>query len=429
MDKYRVDDVFGVSRDEPLNYVDRDYVDQEFLNNLVRDKHIVVYGGSKQGKTSLRKHCLDDRDYILIQCSNRMKLDKLFESILKQAGFKISVSSSRTSSGKQKINASFSVSIPGILGINVGPEKETEKKDEDVTRPFEIDTEDVNDVIDALNSVGFNKYIVVEDFHYLEVETQADFSVALKAFHERSKMTFIVIGVWLEGDRLTTYNGDLLGRIVSVDADKWDKADLYKVIEKGAQLLNITFDDDFCRVLIENCFNSVYLVQEVCQKICRDSNILETQHQSVKLGENVDVKDMIGNIVSKNNGRYEVFIRNFANGFQSTQLDMYRWILYSIVISPIDEIEHGIRLTDVNRKIKNKHPQGTSLNAGSLTQALQSVSSLQVTKGIKPIIVDYDASNRILNTVDRQFLVWFSSQRVEDMLITAGFDDPASVLP
>ena len=46
-------EVFGVSRDTPLTYVERESVDKKFVNSLARGKHITVYGGSKQGKTSL----------------------------------------------------------------------------------------------------------------------------------------------------------------------------------------------------------------------------------------------------------------------------------------------------------------------------------------------------------------------------------------
>jgi len=39
----------------------------------------------------------------------------------------------------------------------------------------------------------------LEDFHYLPMETQQTFSHVLKAFHENSKITFIVVAVWREG--------------------------------------------------------------------------------------------------------------------------------------------------------------------------------------------------------------------------------------
>ena len=59
-------------------------------------------------------------------------------------------------------------------------ERETEKSSATTKQPLELDPEDVNDIIKALR--GFDKFIVLEDFHYLNIETQKDFAVALKAF-------------------------------------------------------------------------------------------------------------------------------------------------------------------------------------------------------------------------------------------------------
>lgn len=47
---HHVDEVFGVSRDLPLNYVVRENVDTKLIDNLARGSHIVIYGSSKQGK-------------------------------------------------------------------------------------------------------------------------------------------------------------------------------------------------------------------------------------------------------------------------------------------------------------------------------------------------------------------------------------------
>lgn len=87
MKKYQLDDVYGISRDIPLNYVARDNVDEKFKNNLNRQKHITIFGSSKQGKTCLRKQCLKSEEYILVQCSNKWSLSDLNSNILKRAGY------------------------------------------------------------------------------------------------------------------------------------------------------------------------------------------------------------------------------------------------------------------------------------------------------------------------------------------------------
>ena len=46
----RASDVYGVTRDLPMNYVSRKAVDDELVSALTRDQHMVIYGSSKQGK-------------------------------------------------------------------------------------------------------------------------------------------------------------------------------------------------------------------------------------------------------------------------------------------------------------------------------------------------------------------------------------------
>jgi hypothetical protein len=79
-----VDEVFGISRDPPKNYVIRSNVDNVFVDNLARDRHIVIHGSSKQGKTSLRKYHLKTDDYIIVSCLNNWSMRDLFAAILKR---------------------------------------------------------------------------------------------------------------------------------------------------------------------------------------------------------------------------------------------------------------------------------------------------------------------------------------------------------
>ena len=154
MKKYTVDEVFGISRDLPLNYVSRDLVDGKLLAELRARHHIVIYGSSKQGKTSLRKKCLGNDDYVLVQCSNKSDLADLHANILKRCGFELTQSTKRTSSGKNKVSAKAGFSVPGVGGASGTGEVEEGKGTEITSAPLEIDLEDVNDVISALISVN-----------------------------------------------------------------------------------------------------------------------------------------------------------------------------------------------------------------------------------------------------------------------------------
>jgi hypothetical protein len=418
---YKTNSVYGIRRELPLNYVEREEVDQRLVDNLTKDKHIVIYGSSKQGKTSLRKHCLETDDYIIIQCSNRWGLVDIQSAILKGAGYQITQSIERTASGANKIKASLEAgsSLFNIIKGQISGEIEEGKATKITLGGLEIDAEDVNDIIAALKEIQFNKYIVLEDFHYLSIEAQKDFAVALKAFHEASELCFIIIGVWLEENRLIVYNGDLTGRVVAIDADKWTDEELIKVIDEGARLLNIKFTNYFKSVLLRESYDSVYIVQEVCLAACIKEKIRETQNENFEIGNNLDISELVKTVVNQQSGRYISFITQFSEGFQDTRLEMYKWLLFPILTTSLQELQQGLSYARIREVLQAKHPSGKDLNPGNLTQALQSVASLQVKKEIKPIILDYDQTNRRLNIVDRGFFIWRANQNIKELLEAA----------
>lgn len=411
---HRSVDVYGIGRELPLNYVSRKAVDEYFVSNLTRDKHIIIFGSSKQGKTSLRKHCLQDDDYIVVHCSNKWGIADLHAAILKRIGYEVTQSATRTTSGKNKIIAAIKASILGA-GMGISGEKETTNSDATTTKPLELDPEDVNDIISALTN--FSKFIVLEDFHYLPIETQKDFSVALKAFHEQSKLCFIIVGVWLEEGRLTVYNGDLTGRMVGVNADLWTADELREVIAAGEALLNISFADSFKNSVLAGCLDSVYIVQEACYQACTREGINFTQgSMRTNVGAAQDVPALIREVVNQQTGRYNSFITLFAGGFQETALQMYKWLLYPVLTADDNALEIGLTYRHMRDVLRRHHPEGSALNIGNLTQALQSAASLQVKKEIKPIVLDYDQTNLKLNVVDRGFLIWLANQDRKDLL-------------
>lgn len=424
MDEYTTSEVFGIARDVPLNYVTREKVDGLLIDSLTRDKHLVIYGSSKQGKTCLRKHCLQQDDYITVTCSNKWNIGELHTAILKSAGYTLELAKTKTISGNQKVSATFGgkLKIPGVgeFGGKVGEEDEGSEAIQTSTANLELDVYDVNDIIGALRKIDFNKYIVLEDFHYLPIESQKDFAIALKAFHEASNLCFIVVGVWLEENRLIQFNGDLTGRVIAINADEWSPEELREVISEGEEKLNVKFEEAFVGDLISGAFESVSIVQESCHKACTSEGINQTQKDVTSAGFGLDARKLVRDVVDAQTGRYKAFITNFCAGFQKTELEMYKWLLFPILTSTSEELENGLRLNEITKMIQSKHPRSTELNPGNVTQALQSAASLQVKKGTVPIILDYDQTNTRLNVVDRGFLIWLTYQERADLLEAAG---------
>jgi hypothetical protein len=420
---HKVGEVFGINRELPVNYVSRQGIDDKLIDNLTRDHHIVIFGSSKQGKTCLRKSCLNDDDYIVVSCQSTMDLKQVHAAILKSAGYEMAESSTKSSDGSFKLSAKFTAKTGVIIASGQaegGGELNRNKSEQTTTHRLELDAQDPNDVIAALQEIDFRRFVVLEDFHYLPMETQQTFSHALKAFHENSKITFIVVAVWREENRLILFNGDLTGRVIAIDADAWNSAELHQVITAGEALLNMSFQRDFKQQLIDGSFQSVYLVQEGCHRACTDAGIYQTQDTYRELVPVRSARDYITEIVNEQGGRYKSFLTNFSMGFQDTELEMFKWILYPILCTEVAELKGGLGYREIREKIQSNHPRGDKLNAGNITQALQSVSGLQSKKNIKPFVIDYDSTNLLLSVVDTGFLIWLDSQTRTDVLDLVG---------
>ncbi|SIQ94643.1 hypothetical protein SAMN05880590_109107 [Rhizobium sp. RU35A] len=400
---YSIDDVFGIRRDPPLNYVERPDVDHPFRALMSRGDNIIIFGSSRQGKTSLRKKCMADRDHIVVSCQNRWSLADLHCSILKEAVFFVKHAQDEAQDGGQDEPA-----------LPIRP------------KPGRLDLSDPNDIVRALADINFSSYIVLEDFHYLPDATQREFSFSLKTFHENTAISFVIAAAWRDENRLSTLNGDLTDRVQPINTDHWSTESLSEVMTTGAGMLGIAFDDAFSTGLLAACFDSVHLVQEACRRACRAAKVHERQDGLQGVGAGLDVVELVRRIVTEQAARYTGFVEGFSGAIAASDLDMPRWLIYAMLCHGADQLERGIRLKKIYSIIKARHPRRKTLDRTHVAQTLVSTATLQNQRGIRPFVIDYDASRGSLQVVDRQFLLWLSTQEIPALCDDLGLPAPLS---
>lgn len=411
-------EVFGVNVDVPRNYTPRINVDDALVTALNRRKHVVIHGSSKQGKTCLRKKYLGgDKEHVALTCTSNWSLSDLHLQILKAAGYRQVRQEVITSNTNKKIGGKLGGKVQISPSIEITAEASTEaSKSHQVERTVEhltLDPADANDVIAALRDARFEKVVVLEDFHYLQPSTQQDFSVALKAYHDSGQIQVVIVGVWLDRNRLIQFNGDLSGRIESINVDNWSEHNLNEVIQTGADIIGIDFDAKFCEELIRESRNSVWIVQEICYIACQRSGILSDQSgKRLLIGKGFDVQSAVSEIVESMTSRFLRMITNVSHEGRS-QADVHRWIIAAILVSDVDQLAVGIRRSDL-REFINSHRPGPPVDEGPLTRALNSLSQRQAKHGVRPIVLDYDQGTGHINVVDRSFLIWLGFKQ-QDM--------------
>jgi hypothetical protein len=175
-------DVFGVTTKMPLNYVSRPEVDGELLSELARNRHIVIHGSSKQGKTCLRRKILAPDSYIEINCLHSMTLANIHQRILEKARYiPTKVQSATESSGETQGRKTRRGIKASALEAGVDSDRTTSHSKETSTRAesWPVDLSDANVIGEILSELNFNKTIVLDDFHFLSVKVQREFAFAL----------------------------------------------------------------------------------------------------------------------------------------------------------------------------------------------------------------------------------------------------------
>lgn len=410
------DTVFGITRGVPLNYIHRE-VDDIFLKNLKKDKHIVLYGSSKQGKTSLVKKHLSDEVCLAINCEKKKSLNDIYISILKGANFRIETESESTATNSRKTGIGLKVLSVIGLSHDINAEKGIKSK----SKRLEFDINNVNDVINALNAVNFNKYIVLEDFHYLDEEIQAAFAFQLKVFNERSRILFIILGVWLNQDRLSQYNGELAGRLCNISADKWTAEDFEKVIRNGETMLSVRFSTGIKEIMIESSFGSIAILQELCLEFCKENNIHNSQSKEIVLCKQVQVSKILARWISNQDSRFNSFLRRIIYE-KGDEQGLYKAIIFCLLIADPEELMDGITLKSILDLSREFKPLAT-LKARDIEQALLNVKRTQMDHQIIPALFEYDEEKRGLFIIDKFFFIWLANKNKYESMEEIGIDE------
>jgi hypothetical protein len=413
--QYKLDEVYGISRQGvPRTYVARPDVDERFMDEITRDQHIVIYGSSKQGKSSLLRTVLNEDDYVAIQCAIDWDKEAVYRALLKEIGISVVETESAQRSGTRELSAE----VKGEGGVPLFAKASARGTAARVTgettiqasRFVEFDPASATDVIRVLDEAGFDRWIVLEDFHYLAPEVQRMLASDLKTFFERSKISFIIVGVWLEANRLVVYNGDLAGRITSIPADTWTAEGLETVIRCGEALLNVAFSAEVVTDMVLRSHRNVGLLQEACRQMCLAANVKATSADTVSFDELSQVESAYAYVAEQLAARYANVISQFSEGLRDQELHMYKWIMHSVISANDLQRRAGLKAQDIYRHIDLNHPtRRRNLAANNVTAALKNVAKVQHHAKTQPIVFDYDEAHSRLRVVDNQFLLYLAS--------------------
>lgn len=425
--------VFGVSNELVESYVERPSVDEEFISALSLQKHIIIFGSSKQGKTSLIKKHISPEKYIKVECSPDQKKVDIYKSILRQLGVEILEvrSSSIEDSVGTGVETKAQVSLPLFGGGEVGAHGEavSTTRDEKTIRSLEYNIGVSQDVIEILRKVNFDKYILLENFHYLEENVQKEVSFDLRNFQDEN-INFVIVGIWREKNRLSQYNGDLQDRIIEIPVEPWSESDLLEVIKRGSQLLNVDMEDIASQIM-QSSFDSVGVLQELCKETCLSAGCKETADFLKKVTQ-VDFNKAVTKKLEVYSSRHVRSIETLAVPTQTTtrEGDVALFIPYYFVVmlltANFEDIVNGIKRDVLHEKINTLHHRSGGVRPGDISNFLHTIIQLQLRKNIRPPLFDYDRDIKTLRVIDSTF--YFFLRHADTVKILGDIPNPTELV-
>jgi len=236
-------------------------------------KLVAVTGHTKSGKTVLVRSVLPREEAVWID-GGSVKDDNDFWSILlEQLDLFTDRLQSRDKQSLVEISGSGSADVDlllakgtGELGASYGTSR----------AKGEVDSRTASQRTTALAGLRNHKRpLVIDDFHYLPRDLQAQIVRALKALIFDG-LPVVIIAIPHRRYDAVKVEREMTGRILQVQIPQWDEDELVYIPKTGFDILDGQINNDMCRKLADASIGSPHLMQEFCRELCRYHSVERT---------------------------------------------------------------------------------------------------------------------------------------------------------
>jgi hypothetical protein len=378
------------------------------------DHHILIYGASKQGKTALRQKHVDEAKCEIYRCSPKTTQESIYQHILRKADIQIETSEQLNVSSKLAGKASWSIKakVPvfgeATVGTEGGGERETSRIG---TSEFvDVDLSDAQVVASMLDAAKFDKFVVLENFHYLRKDIQRLLSFDLKTFHEMS-LRFIILGVWRESNHLLVLNPDLQDRFAEVAVEPWENSDFSKLIDVGQEHLNVVIPEKARQEFMENSYGNVGMVQEFLRTYCKLNGVNETSIAQRDLESTHTIDDTLSRKAEDQRGRLLTVLESISGKSRADRregggepLTLPYYLVKVLLSVTFNELTSGISRTHLLEKIREIHrrPDKETIRVNDVAHLLKRLPALQ-NESASPFLF-YDSNSQRRRIIDAGLL-------------------------
>lgn len=360
---YKLSDVFMPVGVPHLTLVSRDSLERSILSwKMSSFKHLLLFGPSKSGKTTLWKKFVPNNSVIKISCNSSTSIENVYSSILFELETFYTSEIANNTSNKVGI-ATELCSILGVFNAKTQAKVELNNGNSSKKTSLISPEVDANLLIKYLKPSG--KIIVIEDFHYTQEEFKHKISQDLKAFSDDA-CPWIIVGIQHKTSKLLSENMELQQRITEISVEGFTKEQLTQIVKLGESALNIQFSSEILECILDESYNNASLVQNICQRICLIKGVLETSSDLVLIDDHDLFIRACSEIAYEAKSYYGDIVKKISIGGRTGgTTEKYKWFLRMIRDKEVPE--YGLKNTEVLAYLKelgHQDIQQSSVNAG-----------------------------------------------------------------
>ncbi|NTU74445.1 hypothetical protein HGB07_10050, partial [Candidatus Roizmanbacteria bacterium] len=126
---------------------------------------------------------------------------------------------------------------------------------------------------------------VLEDFHKISHEERTKLSQIMKVFMDMAddynNLKIIAIGAVDTARQVIEYDPEMKNRVSEINVPLMTKEELKEIIDKGAALLNLEFNDELKSNVSSFSNGMASVCHQLCLNVCTSENVYETYDESV----------------------------------------------------------------------------------------------------------------------------------------------------
>ncbi|MGE6529923.1 AAA family ATPase [Pseudomonas sp. NPDC077382] len=351
---YDVYDVFTPSQPAKLAFIDRNSINDSLINALnTPGKQIVVYGHSGSGKTTLLSNKLYQiyEGHITSRCMKGMSFEQIIIEAFDQLApyYEEQRAHKQINSTKAALNSTYSI-IKASLEASATAEV---SKNERRLLPPQLTPQSLGRLLGASD-----KCWVIEDFHKIDNSEKQELSQLLKVFMdlapEYKKLKIICLGAVDTARQVVSYDDEMKQRVAEIHVPLMSDDEIYQIMNKGEQLLNIRFPKTIRGKLIRHACGVASICHQLCLNMCINAGIERYQKDTFSLNEtdfDKAVKMYVDDASDTLRGAFDKALKHRSK----TKFDSSRLIIKALAVSH----ERGLARLKLLNRIQEEHPSYT----------------------------------------------------------------------